>query len=121
MLHTGFCHLKDDRRPEGLREDGERRVRQVPVICDLDILDVMPGGETWTDDIELVTCLDCKDRIDAADVATVAPPLTDAELLLQRIEREAEFGTHFTKDERAAYLIPVGIMSEITKLLRAPR
>lgn len=55
-----ICHLIDSRRDIAYKPSG--RPAQIPVICSRDILTPNPE-ETWTSVVALVTCPDCKSRV----------------------------------------------------------
>ena len=61
---TGACHYKDSRRPEGRKQKPNGfYMKQIPVICAVDVLDIVPQGATWTTDDGLVTCDECLSRL----------------------------------------------------------
>ena len=61
-MMTGIVHLQDSRRPVACSRKGAPR--QVPVICELDILDVHRLSESWSSKLDLVTCERCRSRIE---------------------------------------------------------
>ena len=56
-----IVHLQDVRRPVARKRSG--RPHQVPVICAVDVLRVVEGGDSWSSKPGLVTCPDCLARI----------------------------------------------------------
>lgn len=65
------CHLQDVRRPVSRTSTG--RPRQVPVICKLDLIQVIRGGrDTWSKFTQWVTCPDCAGIIQEGAEASAA-------------------------------------------------